>query len=411
MVMSALESGLAAGAADKWRVLQLFHEGFPKNQVRAECIDRVACSERYRCLLEEMSIASPDDLEIGFFVPSSTAQLQRFREGKDLFADVLEEDPDHPVSVPIALHPAVAFQRGEELRAQKMNGGGRHGYACVVLCAPGTLRTAQGSTEYMAGKADLRRLMAAYVICYQHIKSSRPTGQGTAAGETSAPRRLSMRTTRAESPREQHARKGEYAKVRDPFIKAALLNLEDAEPGTATASMLAPGSDEAEAAIALYLLSGGGLRLQLPPGVDAREALGSVVVLRIVNEPLFREYCVQSTGQLQTAQPGELRYREDTVWHGTRLKKTGGEEASLAMKLQSIAANGFDPRRCMKGATSAGGIWVSSSPLISFGSSDGLVAFVLCLAKTNFNEWVDASCARVLARERVLPLYALVHIN
>jgi len=253
--------------------------------------------------------------------------------------------------------------------------------------------------------------MAAYVVCYQHVKSSRSAGQSAQAGDGPAPRRYSLRRTLAESPREQHARKGEYAKVRDPFVKAALLNLEGAELGAANASMLAPGSDEAEAAIALYLLSGGGLRLQLPPGVDAREALGSVVVLRIVNEPLYREYALQSHGQLQSAQPGELRYREDTVWHGTRLKKTGGEEASLAMKLQSIAANGFDPRRCQKGATSAGGIWVSSSPLISFGSSDGLVAFVLCLAKTNFNEWVDTSCARVLARERVLPLYALVHIN
>eukprot|EP00971_Amphidinium_carterae_P316385 6288643-Amphidinium_carterae.1 len=38
---------------------------------------------------------------------------------------------------------------------------------------------------------------------------------------------------------------------------------------------------------------------------------------------------------------------------------------------------------------------------------DGLVAFVLCLAKTHFNEWVDTNCARVLQRERVLPLYSL----
>merc|ERR1711948_19022 len=104
------------------------------------------------------------------------------------------------------------------------------------------------------------------------------------------------------------------------------------------------------------------------------------------------------------------RFREDVVWHGTRLKRVDGEGASLATKLQSIAEQGFDPQRCMKGAAAQGGIWVATSPLESFGHGcDGLVAFIMCLAKTHFNEWVDATCARVLQRERVLPLYALVH--
>jgi len=135
-------------------------------------------------------------------------------------------------------------------------------------------------------------------------------------------------------------------------------------------------------------------------------------VQRIENQPLYLEYTELGETDSVMAKPGErpTRWHEDVVWHGTRLKRTDGEGASIATKLQSIAENGFDPTRCIKGAHAEGGIWVATSPLESFGHGcDGVVAFVLCLAKTRFNEWVDATSARVLRRERVLPLYSLVH--
>jgi hypothetical protein len=213
---------------------------------------------------------------------------------------------------------------------------------------------------------------------------------------------------RKKSERQQR----EYAKVRDPLVKVALQGLERVSVGTMSTVLLPTTSVEAESVVSLYLLGGGGSRMHRPPGVDLREALGGVVVQRIENQPLFKEYSsfgLEGTGEA-SKNGGIQRYREDVVWHGTRLKRMDGEGASLATKLQSIAENGFDPQRCMKGAAAEGGIWVATMPLASFGHGcDGLVAFVLCLAKTYFNEWVDGNCARVLQRERVLPLYSLVH--
>jgi len=189
------------------------------------------------------------------------------------------------------------------------------------------------------------------------------------------------------------------------------------------AVMLDTNCAEAEAVIQLYLLGGGASGLKVPPGAEPREALGGVVVQRIVNVRLFEHYCrlgeddedplsPRSPRSLRKGigTPAPTRYSEDVVWHGARLKQRDGDNTSLVEKLQSIAEQGFDPSRCMKGAAPEGGIWVATSPLESFGRGcDGLVAFVLCLAKTHFNEWLDSSCARVLQRERVVPLYSLVH--
>jgi len=207
--------------------------------------------------------------------------------------------------------------------------------------------------------------------------------------------------------------------VRDPLIKVALQGLEHIAAGTMSTVLLDSTSVEAESVVSLYLLGGGGARSQKCPGVDPREALGGVVVQRIENRPLYEQYSALSLtpeGSAPTPRSGDkgsapvLRYREDVVWHGTRLKRNDGDGASLVTKLQSIAENGFDPQRCVKGAAAEGGIWVAMTPLASFGHGyDGLVAFILCLAKTHFNEWVDTTSARVLQRQRVLPLYSLVH--
>mmetsp|Transcript_19541 Transcript_19541/g.45441 ORF Transcript_19541/g.45441 Transcript_19541/m.45441 type:complete len:297 (+) Transcript_19541:3061-3951(+) len=246
----------------------------------------------------------------------------------------------------------------------------------------------------------------------------------------------------------QQQQQREYARVRDALVKVALQGLEQkaamaktlssstvASSSTAgssagpTTTLLDASSLEAESVVQLYLLGGGSSRTTpKAAGINPREALGTVVVQRIENAELYKAYSDQgcqpedrwdrqrgSSPLRGSAGPPPFldrnqRYREDIVWHGTRLKRMDGEGTSLAAKLQSIAENGFDPLRCEKGAHAGGGIWVASSPMGSFGHGcDGLVAFVLCLAKTHFNEWVDTNCARVLQRERVLPLYSLVH--
>lgn len=262
------------------------------------------------------------------------------------------------------------------------------------------------------------RLFLGYVIWYQpttEAGNSSHWDDGVATPRQSAvpPRQEhttvpdgDRRLVVLERRRQLAKQKREYAKMRDPLISFALQGLDRVALGTTSTVLLPSTSIEAESVVSLYLLGGGGARIQRPPGVEPREALGGVVVQRIVNQPLYKKYMSQGQGDCS----GATRYREYVVWHGTRLKRVDGEGASLAAKLQSIAENGFDPQRCMKGAAAEGGIWVAASPLSSFGHGcDGLFGFVLCLAKTHFNEWVDSGSARVLSRERVLPLYSLVH--
>jgi len=257
----------------------------------------------------------------------------------------------------------------------------------------------------------------AYIIFYQQLPEDRAAAEAPipALIETieDKDRKMSIESKRRRLARQQR----EYAKVRDPLVKVALQGLAKVAVGTMSTVLLPTTSVEAESVVSLYLLGGGGSAMKRPPGVDPREALGGVVVQRIENQPLFEEYSAicgleqEGSGDAWKNQATSgVRYQEDVVWHGTRLKRMDGEGASLATKLQSIAENGFDPQRCMKGAAAEGGIWVATSPLASFGHGcDGLVAFVLCLAKTHLNEWMDGTCARVLQRERVLPLYSLVH--
>lgn len=119
-----------------------------------------------------------------------------------------------------------------------------------------------------------------------------------------------------------------------------------------------------------------------------------------------------SLGEGRRVSPARApRFQEHVIWHGARLKREDGVGASLEAKLRSIAEHGLDPKRCVKGATAQGGIWGALSPLAAFGRSsvDGRIAFLLCAAKTSFNEWVDTSCVRVLSRDRVLPLYIVTH--
>eukprot|EP00927_Polykrikos_kofoidii_P000938 TRINITY_DN10349_c3_g1_i1.p1 TRINITY_DN10349_c3_g1~~TRINITY_DN10349_c3_g1_i1.p1 ORF type:complete len:459 (+),score=100.74 TRINITY_DN10349_c3_g1_i1:203-1378(+) len=337
---------------------------------------------------------------------------------------------------------------------------------CVVLwwngsdhCQGGSVQNATMEERFVA---DPSLLLLTHAIWYQEVPLAPLVGDVEAAGSSSNPVFCSQETVaasvagtateqyhqeqrlaKAEKRRKLVRQQKEYARVREPLVGVALQGLRRVAAGTMSTVLLPSTSVEAESVVSLYLLGGGGSRVHRPPGVDPREALGGVIVQRIVNKPLFNEYIAPglgtgalssiadetslkggAVGSATSAGPlvggeastrssernGGPRYREDVVWHGTRLKRMDGEGASLATKLQSIAEKGFDPQRCTKGAAAEGGIWVATTPLASFGhGGDGLVAFILCLAKTHFNEWVDATCARVLQRERVLPLYSLVH--
>lgn len=404
--MQAVERGLEPpGASDKWRVLQLFHETIPKSQAKVLKIERIAQPSTFSTFVHRTGCGNAaEDSRIVFFAPRSEEQLHRLRTNSCFSPSIHAEDlKDFENGIPIASSACVALKQriGKDAAPETRS-------LCILLYAEGT--SPQGSPLSSSSRGcrsnafesyvtDISTLLLVHIVHFSGLSSVQPERRlidGTRKEETEQPQDLSEQS--------RTDRQLKYAKVRDSLVKAALQSLERPS-NTKTSTVLPSGSEEAEAVVSLYLLGGGAAKMPRLPGVNLREALGGVIVQRIENRPLFQQY--MSIGQEFPSKA--LRFQEDVVWHGTRLKRPD-EAASLAEKLQSIAENGFDPSRCIKGATAGGGIWVATGPMESFGlGCDGLVAFVLCLAKTHFNEWVDTSCARVLQRERVLPLYSLVH--
>lgn len=401
---------MAPGAADKWKVFQIFHESISRSRVRIEHIDRIVAPDS---LADFLGSCESQECGVGFYAPSGSSQLARLKT-HGFCAQDFEEVPCHGFGVPIASQAVTAHQRSPgPLHLSVGNPCGGERCLCVVLTHPldstaeHSLRSSASGTcrEYCV--KDPSQLLLAHLVWYQQLPEDRPPNATDVPAPLESLEDLEVADRRRRLAKQQR----EYVKVRDPLIKVALQGLDTIPAGSLSTVLLPSTSVEAESVVNLYILGGGGSRHQRPPGVTVREALGGVVVQRIENQQLFEEYSAfahdGSNGEKLFGAP---RYREDVVWHGTRVKRIDGEGTSLATKLKSIAEHGFDPSRCMKGAAAEGGIWVASSPLASFGSGcDGLVAFVLCLAKTHFNEWVDSNCARVLQRERVLPLYAIVH--
>lgn len=407
MVMMSMSHNMPPGAADKWKVLQLFYETMPRGSFRIDNIDRVASPERFGRFREVEGRENEEEWEIGFCSTTDPIQLARLESTGFDDEDINDALGSKSVMVSSSASSTHASTYGA-LTSEEQPPNDHCVF--ILLCAPGTLGRAKEKVSEGKDKSTLhapreqcvsdpRRLFVAYVLRY------RPA-DGREESATAPLPLENEQLAQAERKRQLARRRTtEYARVREPLIREVLQGLEHVAPGIANAVLLPSSSEEAEAVVSLYLLGGGGSRGQRAPGVDKREALGGVVVQRIENSPLFRDYCAVPLDGM-----AERKFREDVVWHGTRLKRTDGEGASLATKLQSIAENGFDPKLCVKGAAAEGGIWLATNPLASFGHGcDGLVAFVLCLAKTNFNEWLDSTCARVLARERVLPLYSLVH--
>lgn len=398
------------GASDKWRVLQLFHETVPKTKSRVERIDRVVSPADFARFGQQTN--GGDNVEecgVAFFAPHNWDQLSRICASGFAEAD-LEEIPELGCGIPVSTTADLALER----RERQLQGNDCQGFLCVVLCGPQMMWSSGVVAGIRADQHLVRRercIEDPAQLLLVHLVSFRMHEPDQGSPIEEVPRSLleDQDLAAVEQRRSRLARQQQdYAKARDPIIKAALEGLQSSPPGKTGTTLLPSTSAEAEAVVSLYLLGGGAAKMPRPPGVNLREALGGVVVQRIENQPLYAAYMALGDATPQNQASRGTRWREDVVWHGTRVKKD--DAGSLAAKLQSIAERGFDPHRCTKGASAEGGIWVATGPMQSFGlGCDGLVAFILCLAKTTFNEWVDTSCARVLQRERVLPLYSLVH--
>lgn len=387
--MQALDHGMEPpGASDKWRVAQLFAEAVPKSQAKVLKIERLVTPEMFSAFLKRTDGGeNACNCGIAFYVPQEEEVhlLGTGRPGNPKRTGRLVGPDAH-----VVLKPLMDAMRPEE-SPQAVS-------LVVVFCSPQLAHRhlgRDGGDRPSAGGAfhvgDVDQMLPAYVVHIQLYGGSE-NDEGR-MGSPSPERARSMSRQRKVS-------------LTNPLIQETLLRLPSLKEDSAGTVLLSSNSQEAEAVVSLYLQSGGAARLRRPPGVDLREALGGVVVQRFENKHLAQQYLAIEVD----AERGGPRFKEDVVWHGTRLKRSDGD-ATLAHKLQSIAEHGFDPSRCIKGAHAEGGIWVASCPMESFGvGGDGLVAFIICLAKTTFNEWVDTSCARVLQRERVLPLYSLVHV-
>lgn len=378
--MQALEHGMEPpGASDKWRVAQLFAEAVPKSHAKVLKIERLVTPEMFSAFLKRTDGGeNACNCGIAFYVP----QEEEVRSAARLLGS----------DAAVALKPLMDAMRPEQ-SPQAVS------LVVVFLSPPLAQRhlghrdggDRPGGAEGAFQVGDVGQLLPAYVVHIQLYGDS-DNDEGR-MGSPSPERARSMSRQRKVS-------------LTNPLIQETLLRLPSLREDSAGTVLLSSNSQEAEAVVSLYLQCGGAARLRRPPGVDLREALGGVVVQRFENKHLAQQYLAIEVD----AERGGPRFKEDVVWHGTRLKRSDGD-ATLAHKLQSIAEHGFDPSRCIKGAHAEGGIWVASCPMESFGvGGDGLVAFIICLAKTTFNEWVDTSCARVLQRERVLPLYSLVHV-
>jgi len=380
------------GESDKRKVLQNFFNTMPKTCVQVDKMERVRNDELYerfqQCLQES------EGSEAAYLCLTDQVQLLRIEEEGFCSTDFITSELG--TGIHVGTHAGVAHLSAVNKTPQRPRGSY---YMCVLLCCPGKLNSELSGTvtdrlesprEYCI--LEPQRLYVAYVIRYQARDS--PTTRATILSKIDE---VEQRAASNKSLVGQQ--KVCYNTARDIVVDAAVSNLHDVVAGRITGGpamqLLDRDSDEARRVVWLYACGGGANKLT------------TVKVWRIENLELFRSFIDYSN---ESREKGASKLRDQIVWHGAKLKHSDGDCTPLQMKLQSIAEQGFDPLRCEKGATAHGGIWAATAPLASFGRGrDGMVAFVLCLAKTFFNEWVDTSCVRVLERERVLPLYAVVH--
>lgn len=455
--------------ADVYRVSMIFHRSIPRDFAEIECITRVTNASLYSKFRNVA--AAEGGCEVVFYAPPDLRCLGRLREN-GLSEEDFQGD-EHCNGIRVSLFPGTACAEALSVQKQKSGHPYCICLllCCLEYIAKDSGRLVEelpNTQNYTV--LEPSRLYLAYVIDFwvPSIHNSELLHNKTHDAEYNAEERHDAEYDAEERHRFARARWQQYQIEAEMLFadslsrlqsRSALIECADRReacfsprlrPQLQSQCRLIPlegGSQEAGAVISLYLL-GGGVAGQFPSGPS------KIKVHRVENNALYVDYCAQGMAQVTDegeeypssprgwciAQPSRTRarsrsvsrervtttaarpispsprrarrsrFREQIVWHGTRLKKEDGANASLEQKLQSIAINGFDPYRCVKGATARGGIWAATAPLASFGKGyDGRVAFFLCTAKTLFNEWVGTSSVRILDRARILPLYIIMH--
>lgn len=131
--MKAEEVGVPPDAADKWKVLQLFHDTVARARARVERVRRIVDPTKWA------KFNSIEGLEIGYYTPAGPSQLARLQETGFCYGD-FEEMLGDRWGIPVSDHANVAYDRvcrQFNLLGQCNRGGER--CICVLLCVPGAL--------------------------------------------------------------------------------------------------------------------------------------------------------------------------------------------------------------------------------------------------------------------------------
>lgn len=139
--MQAEEMGIPPDAADKLKVLQLFHESVPRAQVRIERVQRIVGPIAWAQFLCGTNL---DGLEIGYYTPAGPSQLARLCES-GFCEDDFEEMHGDRTGIPVSHSASTAYDRVcGQFNLLGSSSGRQSGTSerclCVVFCAPQALR-------------------------------------------------------------------------------------------------------------------------------------------------------------------------------------------------------------------------------------------------------------------------------
>jgi len=134
--MKAERQNLLPGAADKWKVLQLFYESIPRAYVRVERIDRIVSLSNYFDFVSTMEL---DECEVRYYVPAGPSQLARLQDA-GFCSDDFEEVRGSGFGIPVYAQASDAYKRAcaQYNLLEDRQGGER--CLCVALLSAGASR-------------------------------------------------------------------------------------------------------------------------------------------------------------------------------------------------------------------------------------------------------------------------------
>lgn len=406
--------------------VRLFHASVPASFASLKAVRRVTSAQLYSRFRN--SVAAECGCEVCFYAPPDTTRLARLQEQGLGDADL--EDTPHGRGMPVFAFAAAACRRARDLQRPK---GGHPLVMCVLLCCPGRIGPEAGTRADRNVNPSEYCFVKPARLYFFHELHFVLRDAGPEASAPTGPLALKLREAETEAA-ERHgtaralweqyqAAGGRLCAAVFARCQAAYGLREHAAHGASRCLVaLGEGSEEGEAAVALFLLAGGaeaadaaaasgqrgrgGASSHEGPWGDAR----GFSVHRVEHSRLFWDFCAQPgaaiepQGLTHLRRSSARRVTEQVAWHTLRVRKDDGEGSSLDQRVWTI----FE--RSAKGASAQNGTWVAVAPVVSGATShEGQVAFVLCAAKALQPELVGTSWLRIRHHDRLLPMYVIMY--